>query len=272
MAELRKIIVSPDLYTKEYYLSDCEGHREYFSGLDNATHPLYKMALEIADIKHSESVLDIGCGRGELVFYSVMKGAKAIGLDYSKDAIEIAKETIKKLPVDLQDKAEAYCADATDYVFNRKLDVVFMLEVAEHMHDWQLEKLLSCLGGLLSDKGRIIIITPNYYYEKYLQPLKRFLDIPFQMIKWPLRIFRGKYKYSGFGDIMHKIFGRIIINRGETHKKRHCNITTPARLKRLLKDFDASVYCHDPSVAPISLLLKHWWGLHVIAIARKKQC
>ena len=37
------------------------------------------------DIKHGDRVLDIGCGRGELVFWSAIKGADVvIGIDYSK--------------------------------------------------------------------------------------------------------------------------------------------------------------------------------------------
>src|SRR5262245_40351507 len=91
-------IVPPDLYDQEYYLSDNEGFLEFKQGLDGNIHDKFKRVLRLIDIKESQKILDIGCGRGEMVYYAAAKGAKVLGLDYSSSAVALAGEVIKSLP------------------------------------------------------------------------------------------------------------------------------------------------------------------------------
>ena len=93
-----KLEVSPNIYDRNYFLTDNEGWREYQKGLDEYIHPKFSQALKIASPTRGERVLDVGCGRGELIYYCAKIGARALGIDYSKAAIDIANETIKKLP------------------------------------------------------------------------------------------------------------------------------------------------------------------------------
>ncbi len=260
--------IPADIYTKSYYLTDNEGCLEYAGDLDAHMHPKFQRALEIADIKPGENVLDVGCGRGELLYYCVRKGAKALGLDYSQSAVDIARQTINRLPEELRSRAAAHVGEAESFNYPDKYDVIFFIEITEHMHDWQLERAFRKFDSILTDKGRIIIMTPNYLYERYLQPVKKFLDIPARFFKWPMRIARGKYKPASFGELMVRIFS-IKTDRGELNRKMHCNVIYPARMRALLKDFDTTVRCEDPSLAPISLLLKKWMGREIVAIARK---
>ncbi|MCA9407283.1 MAG: class I SAM-dependent methyltransferase [Candidatus Omnitrophica bacterium] len=264
-------IIPPEIYTKDYYLSDNEGCDEYSKNLDTNIHDKFKRCLELAHIQPGDITLDVGCGRGELVYYAVKQGAqKAIGIDYSKDAVELSQETFQRLPEHLKEKTQAYVGTAENFQFTDKFNVIFMLETAEHMFDWQLAQTFQKFEEILTDDGRIIMMTPNYLYEQYLQPWKLFLDIPFRLIKWPSRILRGKYKPKNFKELLHKIF-HIRKDRGERNRQMHCNITTPNRLQRLLKNFDAQIWCEDPSWAPISLLLKKWMGREIIIVAKKKQ-
>jgi len=261
--------VSAHLYDREYFLRDNEGWREYERGLENHIHPRYNRALEIADVSQGESVLDVGCGRGELIYYCAKRGVKVLGLDYSQSAVDIAQETIRKLPQNLQHLVKVEIGDVVKYNFQEKYDIVFMIEILEHMYDWQLVKVFGKINQILKDDGRVIIMTPNFHYEKYLRPIKMFINIPGNLFKWPLRIIRGKYKPKNLTDFLDKIF-RMKISRGEFLEKMHVNVLTPRKIINLLSDFDMQIHCEDHSINPISLITQKWWGREIIAVARKK--
>jgi SAM-dependent methyltransferase len=266
---IEKKEIPSEIYTTQYYLTDNEGCWEYTRNLDTNIHHKYKRPLELAQIKPGDHILDIGCGRGELIYYALkQQAATAMGIDYSQAAIDLAQQTILRLPTDMQKKAEARVADVVKYAFPRKYDVIFMIDVAEHLFDWQLVETFKKIYELLNDNGRLIIVTPNLYYEKYLQPLKKFLDIPFRLFKWPLRILRGNYKPKNVSELCQKIFS-IKTDRGEINRMMHANVLTPKRLKLFLSDFKTTIRCEDHSQNPVSLLLSPYWGLNIVAVAQK---
>lgn len=258
-------IVDPAIYNRHYYLTDNEGCHEYEKGLDQFVHPKFRRAFELADLKPGEKVLDIGCGRGEIVYYAAQKGCEALGLDYSEAAVEIAKETIRQLPPPDQLRAKAVLGEVAEYPFEQKFDVIFLIEIYEHLYDWQIERLSETFKRILSDNGRVIIMTPNVLYEKYLRPTKRILDVPFNFFKWPWRILRGKYKPKSIGELFAKIF-RVRSSRGELEEKMHVNVSTVANIKRSFRDFDVRIWCEDHSLHPLSLLLAKWFGRDIVAI------
>ena len=261
--------VDPSLYSKDYFLSDNEGFNEWRAGLENNMHPKFKLALKYTPPLAGSTVLDIGCGRGELIYYCAKHGAKALGIDYSKPAINIARETIGKLPDNLRSFAFADIGDPANYRFPDKYDVVYMIEVVEHMHDWQLKETFKKIETILKPGGRLIITTPNFYYERVLSPIKRIIDIPVNLIKWPMRIIKGKYKNSGVLAGLKKVF-RIMPDRGGLNRKMHVNIMTPRKLKKMLTNFKVSVICEDRSANILSLLTRRWWGRDIIAVAKAK--
>jgi len=265
-----KSIVDPGLYSKEYFLSDNDGFKEYSDGLDDHIHPKFKLALKYGEPKSGNAILDLGCGRGELVYYCAKRGAKAFGIDYSKDGIDIARGTVQRLPENLRHLAGVDVGDIVAYPFKDKYDIVFMIEVAEHMHNWQLEKAFSRIWEILADDGKLIIATPNHYYEKYLSPVKRIINIPLNLAKWPIRALKGKYKKSGALSGLKKAF-RIWPDRGELNRMMHVNVSTPWKLKNMLSEsFDVKVVCEDHSKNILSLLTRKWCGRDVVLIATKK--
>lgn len=262
-------IVDPGLYSRDYFLSDNEGFKEYLAGLDTNMHPKFQSALKYGNPSKGDVVLDLGCGRGELLYYCAKRGARVLGIDYSKDAVDIANETIKRLPEDLRHLARAEVGDPVTYDFKEQYDLIFMIETAEHMYDWQLKEAFRKAHMILKQGGRLVIATPNYYYEKYLSPLKRIINIPLNLIKWPFRILKGKYKTGGPLGGLKKVF-RIKADRGELNRKMHVNITTPATLRKLLSDFEAVIRCEDESKNIISLLSRKWCGREIIVVATKR--
>lgn len=263
-------IVPPELYTQEYYLTDCDGHREYVAGMEDKLHEKFSMILSMIEMRHDMRILDIGCGRGELVYLFAREGSAVDGIDYSKDSIALSRQTVSKLPEENKNKVTLTACCAEEYPLKGQYDYVFMLDVLEHMHDWQLQKLFSNLKDHLKPNGKIIITTPNSLYENFLEPLKRFLDIPFKFFKLLFRIPRGKYKPRNAGHFLKDVF-RVKPNRGAIHNMMHCNVSTPMHIRKLLSEFDANVYCSDHSVNPISLLLSKWCGRIIIAQASPRK-
>ena len=259
-------IVDPRIYDTNYYLYDNEGCHEYRKGLDENIHPKFKQALELAQPKKGDSILDIGCGRGELLYYCAKRGANGLGLDYSQAAIDIAQLTIRMLPKELQPLVKADVGDVSDYDLIQKYDTIFMLEVFEHMNDEQLQRTFRKFKEILKDGGRIIITTPNFYYEKYLQPLKMVLDLPFRFLKWFFRVLRGKYKPKSLSEFFGNALKVRVEGRGQKGREMHVNVSTASKIRAVLKDFNVKIWCEDPSFAPISLLTKRWWGRQIIAV------
>ena len=72
-----------------------------------------------------ESVLDVGCGSGDVMAALHSEGIKAVGLEYSKAAINICRE--KKLDVRSFDLEGEQAPDVG------RFDLVLSTEVAEHL-------------------------------------------------------------------------------------------------------------------------------------------
>jgi len=99
-------------------------------------------------------VLDIGCAEGNLAAMISFAGAKKVdGIDFSQEAIDIAKERINIKNVDFV---------SADYkTITNKYDVVVMNGVLEHF-DNPWEDLEYIAKNLLHDHGYIITASPSF--------------------------------------------------------------------------------------------------------------
>lgn len=125
-------------------------------------------------------MLDIGCGRGELTNRFFELGANAIGVDYSRDAINIAQTTFVE-----NERLKYLCEDVLQFPEDEKFDRIIMADVVEHIEKFSLDRLLKKIPALLSDKGYLIIHTvPNklyydIYYADYVKELRnRYVYMP----------------------------------------------------------------------------------------------
>lgn len=169
------------IYNKEYYLENCTGHNEFIYFDEDNMLTRYKKAISLAGDLKDKRVLDVGCGRGEVACYCALRGAEVLGIDYSPDAIELANSLKTKLiPQEKQIKINFVQLDVTEMQseYQKQFDLIFMLDVVEHLSESELENTVKCLYNLLSDNGVLIIHTDeNNLFYKYGYPLLRFIQI-----------------------------------------------------------------------------------------------
>jgi len=263
--------VDPNLYDLNYYLSNNIGCEEFKDGLLlSRINYKFQEVLKCCSFASEKRVLDIGCGRGELVYYSVMFGCKeAIGIDYSCAAIELANTFKSKLENDIQLKMKFMNMDVLDLSENNKFDYVFLIEVWEHLYDEQLMLLIKKISSILKNDGTFIITTPNLYYEKYLYPAKRILNIPGNFFKFPLRIIRGKWKPASLKDLFKHIF-KIRPFPNSFMDATHVNVSSPYKIRKLLEasGFKVKIRCCDSSLDPLTFLFKCFAGREMLITAK----
>jgi SAM-dependent methyltransferase len=109
-------------------------------------------------------VLDVGCGRGEILRHCSKLGVQAFGVDYAPAALHMAR-----------DAGRAYQANAKWLPFPAAFfDRVLMFDLVEHLHPWELNQALREARRVLRADGRLIIHTaPNVWYDRYAYPLVR---------------------------------------------------------------------------------------------------
>jgi len=196
-----------DSYDSNYYLNDCGGYETFLqtNGEEITDHRLLA-TIYLAQPNKTKKILDIGSGRGELAYALSKSALHVVGLDYSKDAIDIAIKTFKNVK-----NLDFVQADILKYQTDERFDVILATDVVEHIEQDMLLKMFSKVKHLLREDGLFIIHTaPNklkYMYE-----------------------YGSKYKTA-------TAIGTYIPKNPRTHYEdmMHINEQTPASLNRGLK-------------------------------------
>lgn len=203
-------------YSEDYYLSDCDGFREFEKSKGRELPRRISKALELANIRPGDNVLDVGCGRGELVLHCSRQGAHAYGVDYSFEAIKLAQKIVdeKNSEKIVRGKIGYVLADSRMIpIHENYFDFVFMLDIVEHLNPDELKASLLDARRVLKHGGKLIIHTmPNLWYYQYGYPIYRLLQ-KLRGINSPQNP-RERWRFSHV----------------------HINEQTPKRLNKLLKE------------------------------------
>ena len=116
-----------------------------------------KYILETLNKKNlkNTTVLDIGCGGG-LVSEGLSKiGATVTGIDFIKENIKVAKMHAKKNNLEI----DYFVKDFEKEKITSKYDVIIILEVLEHLNNW--EEFIKKIKLSLNKNGTLIISTIN---------------------------------------------------------------------------------------------------------------
>ena len=112
----------------------------------------FKEVLKLVSWENKQ-ILDVGCGTGKLSYLISKKGGNVKGIDYSKNAIKVAKTKYKNpnLKYELMDVSKKILG---------KYDVIISVGTLEHMDNPYF--MLKKLKNNLKPKGKIIITSPNW--------------------------------------------------------------------------------------------------------------
>ena len=165
--------VRPERYDEAYFLGACEGYAEFIASEGAHLSRRLSQAFEVAEVGPGMRVLDVGCGRGEILRHCARLGAQACGVDYAPVAVRMARMAMAD--EETRGAVVIYLADAKWLPFPAaSFDRVLMFDLVEHLHPWELDQALAEARRVLRPDGRLIIHTaPNAWYDRYAYPVVR---------------------------------------------------------------------------------------------------
>ena len=137
--------------------------------------PRVQRALEISNLKPGLRLLDIACGRGEIVALASEQGLDAIGMDYAAEPMRIAS-----LMAEQRSGASGVIrllrGDATALPFKEgSFDRITMLDIVEHLHPAELSSMFREVRRVLKPDGFATVHTlPNRWQYEIAYPTARF--------------------------------------------------------------------------------------------------
>lgn len=132
--------------------------RQYFS----AGHGKWIARRSLKYLSHIRQprILDLGCGTGHFLtqLARMRPGTQLHGVDFSPRSIERSRATTAKIqPLPDLRTIGHYPTPFAD----RSMDMVFVIEVVEHLSDDILVELVDEARRLLAPRGMLVVTTPN---------------------------------------------------------------------------------------------------------------
>lgn len=173
--------IAPDVYDETYFLSNtCEGADEFHAG--KGLSPLKRRQLGKLAPGPGLRVLDVGCGRGEVLLACARAGAVVAGIDYAEAAVAISRETAPD--------AEIVQGDVTALPWPAgRFDAVLCGDVIEHLVPADADAMLREIHRVLAPGGRLVLHTA---------PNRLFLAVTWPIARWPL-------VFAGHGDTVRAL-------------------------------------------------------------------
>ena len=108
-----------------------------------------------------KSIIDVGCGSGDLSYEASKITKKSLGIDFAKNMIKIAKNKFKKNNLDFQD------ISIFDYKITEKFDCVSANGFIEYLSLSDIKKFFDISNRLLNNNGYIVFGTRNRLFNLY---------------------------------------------------------------------------------------------------------
>ena len=167
--------VPSTLYDEEYFRTACEGYDEFNTSEGEQLSRRLASAFSLAQVTPGMTLLDVGCGRGEILRHAAQFGADAYGVDYATVAVNMSQHVIEGIDGIAPGRTSVMQADAKTLPFpDAAFDRVLMFDVVEHLYPWELQRALSEVYRVLKPDGLFVVHTaPNIWYDRYAYPVVR---------------------------------------------------------------------------------------------------
>lgn len=201
------------LYDKEYYqnaygTSVVAADGPYFS---SQHHTIFSEMANMLHVEHGSTIVDYGCGNGDLTFFLVARyGCRAIGIDYSKSAVDICREKLTMLPLQ-KDKITFINANNDQTHAFQNIAAVYMADVVEHMYDPEIALVLEQFKTW-GEKIKVVIHTDNNIYLNTIRPIFDLIDIVCGFRTW-----------------------KQVRDANRLDRSLHINLTNPFRFRKFMK-------------------------------------
>jgi cellulose synthase/poly-beta-1,6-N-acetylglucosamine synthase-like glycosyltransferase len=167
-------------------------------------------------IPEGSTVLELGCSTGDLL--NAVKPSYGLGVDFSENAINIAKEKYPGLDFQV--------ADALNFKTGKTFDYIILSDMLTSV--WDIQQLFHTISEYVSSTTKIIISSYNYLWEPILklgeflrikakQPLQNWLSVQdirnllaledFEIIKTEKKLLFPKYI-----PLINLIFNKFLAN------------------------------------------------------------
>ncbi|WP_298862722.1 class I SAM-dependent methyltransferase [uncultured Gimesia sp.] len=110
---------------------------------------------------NESSLLDVGCGTGQLAIEASNNHWHSLGLDFADDMIEIAKENNKRASA----SAEFICGSIFEFKSEKSFDVISAQGFIEYISLEQLDEFLAFLNTICNKGGAVAIGSRNRLFN-----------------------------------------------------------------------------------------------------------
>ena len=164
--------VPASTYDEAYYRECCGDFDNWTPDGSQPIGGIYLHAAELLGIGEGTTLVDVGCGRGELVCLASQRGATAIGIEYSEDALKLARQTLEGYG----EQAELLLADARRIPIDDGVaDCATLLDVVEHLTPQELSVALAEIHRILRPGGRVFSHT---------RPNRLIYSVTYRLLRW----------------------------------------------------------------------------------------
>lgn len=159
--------MNSELYDERYFLESVGGAEFFRLYGPRIVKPAAAYALRAAGLEPGMSALDVGCGRGELLYQLRRRGVAAVGADLAAAALRLSKRTAEAPVV----RCDAKRLPFRDSAFDR----VFFLGVLDHLDDGELAACFAEFRRVLKPGGLVLAntCTNTQYYKRWTYGARR---------------------------------------------------------------------------------------------------
>jgi len=162
----------PDYYKSEDYISHTDSKRNLFEKTYHFVKKItLKRKLNLINYysKEKGTLLDVGCGTGDFLEFSMQNGWSVLGIEPNEQARNIANKKTNNT---------VYNSEHLLKLKHHSFDIITLWHVLEHLPN--LEEHISIFNKLLKPNGTLIIAVPNYksYDAKFYKTYWAAFDVP----------------------------------------------------------------------------------------------